>query len=99
MFFEFILAQHKGYTSKRKISALEIANIEAAIAQGCGCQRVPTCHEHMDTNSILRWRKKYHLQVMGFEQQQKLLELYKESIFENGSSKVLHLVEGKLVCK
>lgn len=92
-----VTATHKGYTSKRKVVSLDYDNIKKDLAKGCGCKG--GCCEEFDMGIVLRWREKVHLLVAGFEQQQCLYNLYRETIFNDGYGTTQHLVEGHLICR
>ena len=89
--------KHKVSTSKRKMTALNLQEIEEDLLNECGCER--KCNTILDKYDILRYRKQYHLCVMGFQQQTELLRMYRTSLFQDGREKTLHLVEGNLVCR
>ena len=72
---------------------MNIDNIRGDLTESCGCKE--RCNEEMNSVTVLKWRKKYHMLPMGFQQQQKLLELYQETLY--GSKQ--HLFEGKIICK
>ena len=91
------IAKHIGYVSRRKVNALAMDNILKDVSQSCGCDR--HCYDMVEPLIALKWRKKYHLLTMGIEQQQKLLELYRETLFTDGREKTLHLCQTLLVCK
>lgn len=88
---------HKGYISKRKRDALDLNKIQEDINSGCHCKQ--SCLEDATPLSILKWRKKIHLSVMGPEQQQRILDLYRETLHTDKKGDIRHFVEGNIVCK
>ena len=81
----------------RKKKAFDVSNITKSSQAQCGCDR--NCNDYLSFDMILRWRKKYHSLPMGHNQKAKLVELLKETLFQDGKGRTLHLVEQHLVCR
>ena len=93
---QYVLATHCGYTSQRKVDAFSEEKIKEVLKQECCSNK---CLESLDEGTIIKWRKKYHLMVMGFEQRKKLLELYEQTLFHKKKGETVHLLDQKLICK
>ena len=74
--------------------------IEADLQGHCDCKN-QNCVALLDVDTILQWRQKYYLKVMGVDQQQVLLNLYRDSLLEEGhwGQCTKHWVEGNTVCR
>lgn len=57
------------------------------------------CEEQLDESVCLRWRKQIHSLPQGPKRQDKILELYRATLFEKGFNTTTHIVEGKRICK
>jgi len=88
---------HGETTYSRKMKAFDVCNILSSSLEQCGCDRF--CNDYLSFDMILRWRKKYHTLPMGGCQKAKLVELLKETLFQDGKGRTLHLVEQHLVCR
>ena len=81
----------------RKASTFMQSNIEKARMAPCNCAR--RCYEMLTPNMIVRWRTKYPTLPMGRHQQTKLVEMIKDTTFADGKNRILHLVDGQLLCR
>ncbi|CAG2206786.1 unnamed protein product [Mytilus edulis] len=79
--------------SSRKRNALDFGKIQEDLKEDCGCYR--ECNsQFLNTEIVYRWRVKYHSLPQGFQQQTKLLEMYRDSW-----SSDCHFVEGMFICR
>ena len=79
------------------MSALSTEKIQADLARMCSCNL--ECGEQLDENTLMTWRKKVYTLPQGPKRQTKLLECYRQSLFEEGFNKTTHYVDRKRICK
>ena len=89
-----LVATHNGYTSDRKLKALDMEEIKTDLYKDCKCGR--GCMEQLGQDDLLFWRKKLHTKVQGFEQRSIKLDLYQTTKCD-GAHK-LHLINEHMIC-
>ncbi|CAC5417793.1 unnamed protein product [Mytilus coruscus] len=90
---DFVILKGAQKESSRKTNALDLGKIQEDLKEDCGCYR--ECNsQFLNTEIVYRWRLKYHSLPQGFQQQTKLLEMYRDSW-----SSDCHFVEGMFICR